>query len=306
MTTPEITDHIDDEALLDILQTSIYPGESRDTVRAVRDYCNALGLSALQNPVYLARANPADPDDPRRIIRPRAGLYRMLAMRHGCAGIDEPEYGPEATEVINGQTVTFPTWCRVTVRRRMDTGEVAEFSAREYWRENRIVLADGSLDDAWARRPYALLGARAETQALRRGFPESCTAPTAEELDGLSMTTPAPAAPAAGKKPKVTPPQRKSAAATTVVAQPAPEAAAAPAAAGKAASTARRGGKRTSKATAATAGEVALISRRIAQTGLTIAQARQRAGLAAGGTLDGITTADFLALNAALNEEAQS
>lgn len=37
MTTPEITDHIDDEALLDILQTSIYPGESRDTVRAVRD-----------------------------------------------------------------------------------------------------------------------------------------------------------------------------------------------------------------------------------------------------------------------------
>ena len=82
----------------------------------------------------------------------------------------------------------------------MDTGEVAEFSAREYWRENRIVLADGSLDDAWARRPYALLGARAETQALRRGFPESCTAPTAEELDGLSMTTSAPAAPAANKK----------------------------------------------------------------------------------------------------------
>ena len=104
----------------------------------------------------------------------------------------------------------------------------------------------------------------------------------------------------------MTPPQRKSATATTVAAQPAPEAAAAPAAAGKAASPARRGGKRTSKATAATAGEVALISRRIAQTGLTIAQARQRAGLAAGGTLDGITTADFLALNAALNEEAQS
>lgn len=51
---------------------------------------------------------------------------------------------------------------------------------------------------------------------------------------------------------------------------------------------------------AATQGEVAYITKKIEGAGLTIAQAREKAGIAAGDTLEGITKADFAALKVVL------
>lgn len=56
----------------------------------------------------------------------------------------------------------------------------------------------------------------------------------------------------------------------------------------------------TSASPAATQGEVAYITKKIEGAGLTIAQAREKAGIDAGDTLDGLTKAGFAALKAAL------
>lgn len=56
----------------------------------------------------------------------------------------------------------------------------------------------------------------------------------------------------------------------------------------------------TESAGEATAGEIAYITKKINSAGLTVAQAREKAGIAAGETLDGITKEDFAALKGAL------
>ncbi len=87
--------------------------------------------------------------------------------------------------------------------------------------------------------------------------------------DGHEATPPQ----AAGSKPQVAQPQRKQ------------QQAAKPAAAA---------------AGQATAGEIAYIAKKITGAGLTIAQAREQAGLDAGDTLDGLTKEGFVALKDAL------
>lgn len=85
-----------------------------------------------------------------------------------------------------------------------------------------------------------------------------------------------------GQKPAVTQPQRRQADAPAAAQRQQTQAAAA------------------GDASAATQGEVAYIGKKIEAAGLTIAQAREKAGIAAGETLDGITKADFAALKGAL------
>ena len=76
----------------------------------------------------------------RDVVMPGVGLYRTQAARSGeCAGVSEPDFGPDTTETLGGQSITFPAWCRVTVKRRLPTGEVVEFTAKEFWKENYAV-----------------------------------------------------------------------------------------------------------------------------------------------------------------------
>lgn len=95
------------------------------------------------------------------------------------------------------------------------------------------------------------------------------------DADGQEADQHQPVAHPGGQKPAVAQPQRRAPA----QAQPQADTGASP---------------------AATQGEVAYITKKIEGAGLTIAQAREQAGIAAGDTLDGITKADFAALKGAL------
>lgn len=183
---------LSERELLDVLRSSLYPGAGNDSLGLVISYCAAAKLDVMQKPVHIVPMWNSAAGKMVDTIMPGIALYRITAARSGVlAGITEPEYGPDVTEAIGGVSVTFPQWCRVTVKRRLLTGELAEFTSREFWKENYATKGGKEKSPApnamWAKRPYAQIAKCAESQALRRAFPEMCSAPTAEEMEGKSM-----------------------------------------------------------------------------------------------------------------------
>ena len=280
--------------LLQVLQSSLYPGAAVESIKMVLSYCRASGLDPMQKPVHIVPMWDGKLEGMRDVVMPGIGLYRTQAARTGCIGVTEPEFGPDVTESIGGQQITFPAWCRVTVKRRLPTGEAAEFTAKEFWKENYAVKGGKEKSIApnamWSKRPYGQIAKCAEAQALRKAFPEIGSEPTADEMAGKALNDDdfvidGSTGEVVGRKPAVAMPQRKPAAQVADVqdAQPA-QRQTAPAANGAAASV----------------DEIAFITKKIAGAGMTIAQARGAAGLDAADTLDGLTRDGFVALKDAV------
>lgn len=176
--------------LIDVLQSSLYPGANASSIRMVMGYCRAAGLDPMQKPVHIVPMWDKNTKSMRDVIMPGVNLYRTQAMRSGeCAGVSEPEFGPDVTAKLSGVDVTYPQWCRVTVKRRLPTGEVVDFTAREFWLENYATAGkdSGAPNAMWKKRPYGQIAKCAEAQALRKAFPEIAAQPTAEEMEGKSM-----------------------------------------------------------------------------------------------------------------------
>lgn len=182
--------------LIRTLQNSLYPGARPESCAMVLDYCQAAGLNPMLKPVHIVPIWDSKANDGRGCMRdvvmPGVGHYRTQASRTGeCAGVSEPEFGPDKTESIGGTMITYPAWCRVAVKRLLPNGLIAEFWALERWRENYAVkggkeksIAPNSM---WERRPYAQLAKCTEAQALRKAFPELGAAATAEEMEGKTL-----------------------------------------------------------------------------------------------------------------------
>lgn len=144
----------------ELMIRSVFPGASLPMAKFAGAYCRSLGVDVLRKPVYILKYNGVEQ------VAPGIGLYRIIAARSGLCG-NEITYGPE----VNG----LPEWIEYTALRQVG-GMVARFTAREYMRENR--RRGGN----WDTRPIGMLRVRAESQALRMGFPEVGAAPTYEEL----------------------------------------------------------------------------------------------------------------------------
>lgn len=178
--------------LITVLENSLYPGANPQSIGMVISYCQASGLDPLQKPVHIVPMWDSKSQRMRDVIMPGVGLYRTQAARTGqYAGVTEPEYGEDITEKIDGKEITFPKWCRVTVKRRIADGTIAEFTAREFWKENYAVKGgkDKSIapNAMWSKRPYAQLAKCAQAQALRIAFPELCSQLTADEMEGKEI-----------------------------------------------------------------------------------------------------------------------
>jgi len=160
--------------LLQVLQSSLYPGAAPASIKLVIGYCKAAGLDPMQKPVHIVPMWDGKAGQMRDVVMPGVGLYRTQAARTGCAGISEPEFGPDKTETIGGQQITFPTWCRVTVKRRQANGAVDEFTAREFWMENYAVKGGKEKSIApnamWTKRPYGQI-AKCRGSGAAQGFP---------------------------------------------------------------------------------------------------------------------------------------
>lgn len=176
--------------LMQVLQNSLYPGAQEASIKMVINYCKAAGLDPMQKPVHLVPMYVKSKDGGggmRDVVMPGIGLYRTQAARSGSyAGMTEPEFGEDVTENLGGVNITFPRWCKTTIKRQMPNGTIVEFTAKEFWKENYATASRDSVvpNAMWKKRPYAQIAKCAEAQALRKAFPEIGAAPTAEEMEG--------------------------------------------------------------------------------------------------------------------------
>lgn len=185
---------ITDTELITVLRSSVYPGATDASIKMVISYCAAAGLDPMLKPVHIVPMNVKKPGSRdkewRDVVMPGIGLYRIQATRTGLyLGKTEPEFGPDVTKKLGGKEVTFPLWCKVTVKKAIGQ-HVAEFTAKELWVENYATA--GTDTDApnamWGKRPYGQLAKVAEAQALRQAFPELLGGThTADEMEGKSI-----------------------------------------------------------------------------------------------------------------------
>ena len=170
------------------LKRSIFPGASDASIHMVVAYCQAANLDLMQKPVHIVPVWNSKAGRSEDVVMPGISLYRTNAARSGSYfGKDEPEFGPEITEKVGSKTIIFPSWCKITVK-KLISGQVCEFTAKEFWKENFASTKDGSPNAMWAKRPYGQLAKCTEAQALRMAFPEHVGGhPTAEEMEGKTI-----------------------------------------------------------------------------------------------------------------------
>jgi phage recombination protein Bet len=192
--------------LMTVLRNSLYVGAKDESIKMAVNYCKAAGLDIMQKPVHLVPMWDSKSGEMRDVVMPAIGLYRTQASRSGdMAGITEPEFGEDITFTFEGEeywdkydkknkkresvTVTYPKWCKVTVKKLMQNGMIAEYHAKELWLENYATASKDSAqpNSMWKKRPYAQLAKCAEAQALRKAFPELGSMPTAEEMEGKEI-----------------------------------------------------------------------------------------------------------------------
>lgn len=169
------------------LRASLYPGASDESVINVLEYCRAARLDPMQRPVHIVPMWDAKTGKTRDTIMPGVNFHLTAAERNGCAGIGEPEYGPDVTEVLGEERITYPAWCKIKVYRQIDGGRIAEFVGYERFTECVSTNKKGTPNAMWKKRPYGMLAKCAMSQALRKGFPSVAGAYTAEEMAGKAI-----------------------------------------------------------------------------------------------------------------------
>jgi phage recombination protein Bet len=183
---------MDEHELIEVLRNSLYPGAQDDSIKMIIGYCRASGLDPMQKPAHIVPIWDSKAGKMRDVVMPGIGLYRTQAARSGnYAGVTEPEFGPDVIESLGGVEITYPAWCKVTVKRALANGAIVEFAAVERWKENYAVKGGKDRSTApnamWQKRPYGQIAKCAEAQALRKAFPEFGSAPTAEEMEGKEI-----------------------------------------------------------------------------------------------------------------------
>ena len=185
---------INEAELMQVLQNSLYPGAQESSIKLVINYCKASGLDPMQKPVHLVpmsvKKGGTKEYEWRDVVMPGIGLYRTQAARSGAyAGMTEPEFGEDVKENLGGTEITYPRWCKITIKRQMPNGAIVEFTSKEFWKENYATSGKDSVapNAMWRKRPYAQIAKCCEAQALRKAFPEIGAAPTAEEMEGKPL-----------------------------------------------------------------------------------------------------------------------
>jgi phage recombination protein Bet len=187
-----LTTTTDQRDVINVLRASLYPGAKTESIELVLAYCRMNGLDPMLKPVHIVPTSVKTGNgwEMRDVLMPGIADYRIKAARSGeYLGKSEPVFGPVMSTTLNGVDVTYPEWCKITIRRLVG-GKEAEFTATEYWLENYATQKrDTSAPNAmWKKRAFGQLAKCTEAQVLRMAFPEfSGGAVTAEEMEGKTI-----------------------------------------------------------------------------------------------------------------------
>ena len=188
-----------DEAKWRVLAEMTFPSaRTPEALVMVLEYCRARGLDPLKRPVHIVPMWNVALGREVETVWPGINEVQTTAARTGLwAGMDSPRFGPELSRSFRGRrrsgegwedaelTLTFPSWCEVTVYRLVNGARCA-FSEPVFWLEaySRSGGARSELpNDMWVRRPRGQLLKCAKAASLRAAFPEEADY-TAEEMEG--------------------------------------------------------------------------------------------------------------------------
>lgn len=184
---------MNEEELLRVLESSIYPGAKLESIKLALGYCKSNHLDPMTKPVHIVPMSvknaAKDKYEFRDVIMPGIELYRTKAARTGeYVGIDPAAFGEDVADDPE-VGITYPRWCSVTVYRLVD-GEPRPFnSGRVFWKETYSTAGRDKKEPnaMWKKRPYGQIEKCAEAMALRRAFPELGAQPTVEEMEGKTL-----------------------------------------------------------------------------------------------------------------------
>ena len=180
-----------------VLIDSVWPGaKSADAVALALSYCKARRLDPFKRPVHIVPMWNSTLRQEVETVWPGISEIRTTATRTGqYAGSDPAIFGDECTKEFTGATksgerlsatVTFPSWCQVTVYRMIEGQRVPFPGPRVMWVETFSQAKGTAVPNArWCRAPYQMIEKCAEAAALRKAFPEELAGElTAEEMEG--------------------------------------------------------------------------------------------------------------------------
>lgn len=168
---------------LDLLKRTVAEGTSNDEFALFVEVAKSAGLNPFQRQIYAIMRNVKVKDrngdrwEKRMTIQTGIDGYRLIAARTGVhAGTSDAEFGSSNKQ---GQ----PEWARVTVRKLLPGGHIAEFPATARWEEYVQTDKSGNPTGMWEKMPFNQLAKCAEALALRKAFPAELSGIyTAEEM----------------------------------------------------------------------------------------------------------------------------
>jgi phage recombination protein Bet len=192
-----------DEGRWRVLIDAIFPSaRTPEAVRMAIDYCRARNLDVMKKPVHIVPMYSTVLKRMVETVWPSISEIRTTASRTGeYAGCDEAVFGEEVTETFTGTkewdgqrenvtaTVTYPSWCRITVYKIVGGHRVAFPGPRVLWKETYARQGKADVPNAmWCQRPSGQLEKCAEAAALRKAFPEELgNEYAAEEMEGREI-----------------------------------------------------------------------------------------------------------------------
>lgn len=158
------------------LTDAVFPNaQSVDSVVLALSYCMARKLDPFKRCVHIVPMWSKERSAMVDTVWPGIAELRTTAFRTGSyAGKDAAEFGPDEKDKIGNAEITYPSWCRITIHRRLGSNICKFVGPMVYWLETygRVKRGDETPNSMWLKRPRGQIEKCAEAAALRSAYPE--------------------------------------------------------------------------------------------------------------------------------------
>ena len=168
------------------LVENVHPkAKNKASIAMVLSYCEAREIDPMERLINIVNVWDRASGQMVEAVLPSLAFHRVAATNSGAyAGMDQAQFGPDIITTLDGQPVTHPEWCQITLYRMVQGVRCAFPGPRILWMEyySREEHRSAKPHHHWRDKPWYMLEKVAESLALRRAFPDHCPDPSAEEM----------------------------------------------------------------------------------------------------------------------------